>query len=296
MKERVDGRGVIGGFTFDAAVTPRITSVKPNRGGTAGGTRITIDGANFSGHRDRVSVSILGSECAVKSSSNTRIICETSALARGVSQVAVTPDVTISGGGGKAISESDEATFWYIDRWSSPYTWGCDNDSCKPQEGEIVVIDAGQTLLLDETTPKLAVLLIDGGTVLWDHKDGIELHTQYAVINNGGHFEIGTEERPFCAGKALIKMYGHQRSINLPIYGAKVFAVRFGTFDIHGCPVETTWTDLEVTAKAGDTSIQLIKAVNTPGWNGRLWQKDDKIVIAATGDITAFPPKRSRRH
>ena len=47
--------------------------------------------------------------------------------------------------------------FWYIDRWSSPYSWGCTDDSCKPQEGEIVVIPAGQVILLDETTPLLKV-------------------------------------------------------------------------------------------------------------------------------------------
>ena len=68
----------------------------------------------------------------------------------------------------------------------------------------------------------LAVLIVDGGTFIWDRADGIELHMQYGIVNNGGYFQIGTEEEPFCSGKALIKMYGHQRSINLPIYGAKV--------------------------------------------------------------------------
>ena len=84
------------------------------------------------------------------------------------------------------------------------------------------MIPAGQVILLDETTPILAVLIIDGGTMIWDRSDGIQLNMQYGVVNSGGYLQIGTEEEPFCSGNALIKLYGHQRSINLPIYGAKV--------------------------------------------------------------------------
>ena len=67
-----------------------------------------------------------------------------------------------------------------------------------------------------------------------------------------------------------------------------MFAVRFGTFDIHGCPLETTWTDLGVTANAGDTSIELIKSVANDYWEHAVWKAGDEIVIAATGDITKF--------
>ena len=41
-----------------------------------------------------------------------------------------------------------------------------------PQEGEIIVIPAGQVILLDITTPVLAVLIVDGGKFIWDRKDG----------------------------------------------------------------------------------------------------------------------------
>ena len=71
----------------------------------------------------------------------------------------------------------------------------------------------------------------------------------YGVVNNGGHSDLGTEEDPFCSGNAFIKLYENQRSINLPIYGAKVFAIRFGTVSIYGCPKITTWTELDQTAR-----------------------------------------------
>jgi len=189
---------------------------------------------------------------------------------------------------GNAVASPAEANdFWYIDRYSSPFTWGCNNSTCLPQSGDIVVVGEGQTLLLDMTTPILAVLLIDGGTLIWDRTAGITLHAEYIIVNKNGHFEIGTEDDPFCGvddnGDRLtaeIVMYGHHRSIRLPIYGAKVFAARSGTVDMHGCPV-ITWTQLAVTATAGQNQIQLEADIRQGPGGG--WQVGDHIVIATTG-------------
>ena len=73
-------------------------------------------------------------------------------------------------------------------------------------------------------------------------------------------------------------MYGHHRSIHLPIYGAKVFAVRSGTIDIHGAPITPTWTFLETAAVAGDTAITIQTPDGLIGWN-----IGDRIAIAPTG-------------
>lgn len=51
------------------------------------------------------------------------------------------------------------AEFFYIDVWSSPFTWG---GGPLPKEGDLVVITPGQTILLDISTPKLTLLLIQG--------------------------------------------------------------------------------------------------------------------------------------
>lgn len=51
------------------------------------------------------------------------------------------------------------AEFFYIDVWSSPFTWG---GGPLPKEGDLVVITPGQTILLDVSTPKLTLLLIQG--------------------------------------------------------------------------------------------------------------------------------------
>ena len=307
---------------IDNSLTPGVTSITPKLGGTAGGTYITIRGSKFGTDPAAVSVTIFGVPCVVDTVEDSKITCTTGIFNRvechpvphceptlhcvtpdqcvpvetcvwtqqctAVEQVPVEPVVTISGGPGRALYENLE-TFWYIDRWSSSYTWGCPDDSCLPKQGEIIVIPRGQVILLDITTPILAVLLLDGGRLIWDRKDGIELHMQYGIVNSGGSFEIGTEEEPFCPHKALIMLYGHQRSINLPIYGAKVLAVRFGTFDIHGCRKTTTWTELSETAEAGTSEIYLTHAVYDD------WLLDDEIIIAATGDLTNFHRSEKRK-
>ena len=275
--------------TIDPTLTPFVTKVEPTTGSTAGGTIVTVTGGGFGTDAGSVSVTISNTECDVKTVSDSTITCETGPLDRSLHQKAVHPVVNIAGGPGNARHDSDDTTFWYIDRWSNSYTWGCSDQSCKPAAGDMVVITAGQVILLDETTPILSVLLIDGGTLIWDRSDGIELHMQYGIVNGNGHFEIGTEDDPFCSGNALMKLYGHRRSTNLPIYGAKVLAVRFGTIDIHGCPKTTTWTELAETVEIGTSEISLTHPVLGD------WLVNEEIVIAATGDLTDFHRSEKRK-
>jgi len=49
---------------------------------------------------------------------------------------------------------------------------------------------------------------------------------------------------------------------DLPIYGAKTIAVRFGTLDVHGLPKLPTWTKLSANATVGDNVIHLAQVVN----------------------------------
>ena len=269
---------------IDPDLTPIITSISPTRGGSAGGTRITFTGSNLD-TGSGATVVIHGIECIIKSIESTEIICETEPYS-GVKEP-VQPVVTITGNSLAKFSDPT-TTFWYIDRWSSPFTWGCNDDSCKPQAGDIVVIPKGQVILLDESTPILAVLIVDGGTVLWDRKHGIHFKAEYAVVTNDGYFQIGTEDDLFCdpSGdrsipfEARITMYGHQRSVQLPIYGAKVFSVRKGRIDMHGCRVHTSWTTITQTADAGTNQLVLNQPVKDD------WVVGDQIVVATTGDLT----------
>ena len=274
----------------DVSMSPKLTNVSPNRGGSAGGTRVTLTGVNFSSNVDDLSVVIKGVPCPIKSASETEIICETDAY-RG-EKVPVIPQVFVKGAGYASAPADDESvTFWYIDRWSSQFTWGhCPEDEpdcdTRPVKGDIVVIPKGQVILLDETTPILAVLIVDGGRVIWDRAHGIHLQSEYVIVTNDGSFEIGTEDNFFCHEdgrstpmEAYITLYGHQRSIRLPIYGAKVFAVRKGKLDFHGCRITTTWTEMDQSSEIGDSTIRLTHPVADD------WYAGDEVVIASTGDI-----------
>ena len=73
---------------------------------------------------------------------------------------------------------------------------------------------------------------IVGGNFIFDEAD-ITLHSEYILITDQGVLQVGTQEEPF-KHKAIIELHGHVRSKELPIYGAKVLAVRNGTLELHG--------------------------------------------------------------
>ncbi|KAJ1475672.1 hypothetical protein T484DRAFT_1827474 [Baffinella frigidus] len=73
--------------------------------------------------------------------------------------------------------------------------------------------------------------------------------------------------------QAHITLYGHPKSIDLPVFGAKVIACYECTLDIHGAP-QVSWTTLAETAMPGATSIKLMQPVE--------WPVGSKIAIATT--------------
>ncbi|XP_019323389.2 fibrocystin-L isoform X1 [Panthera pardus] len=253
-------------FTYAMSLTPLITELSPKRGSTAGGTRLTITGSGFSENMQDVHITIAEAKCDVEYSNKTYIICVTNAhTPSGWAPV----NVNIRSNG-MAKLVKDDADFLYVDAWSSNFSWG---GKSPPEEGSLVVITKGQTILLDQNTPILKMLLIQGGTLIFDEAD-IELQAENILITDGGILQIGTEASPF-QHRAVITLHGHLRSPELPVYGTKTLAVREGILDLHGLPVSVIWTRLAHTAKAGERTLILQEAVT--------WKPGDKIVIASTG-------------
>ncbi|XP_062385127.1 fibrocystin-L-like [Sardina pilchardus] len=259
-----DSVNISDGYSYKSSLTPAITDVSPRRGGTAGGTRLTITGSGFSPNSGEVSVTIAGSVCDVASANDTTIICVTNAQARS-QETKVRVQV-----GDKGVALMDHADFFYIDVWSSRYTWG---GLSPPEKGSFAVITKGQTILLDASTPVLKMLLIQGGKLVFDDKD-IELQAENILITDGGALQVGTEEEPF-QHKAIITLHGNLRSPEIPVYGAKTLGVREGVLDLHGIPVPVTWTRLAQTAENGSSTLVLTHPVT--------WKSGDQIVIATTG-------------
>jgi hypothetical protein len=280
----------VGSFNFDGSLTASVDAVATSngkiRGGTAGGTLVTLTGTGFNDGSGK-EVSIDGSPCIVSSATTTEIVCRTSAHA-GSGYYDIEVDVS---GVGLFVAPTQ---FRYVNAWSSPATWGCSSgtlaecDGAPNERGDLVEIGPGNDILFDISTPVLSVLIIRGGSLIWDvDQDGLELSAEYVVIVDG-HFEIGTEDEPML-NQATITIYGHHRSIHLPIYGAKCFAVRSGTVDIHGAPVVPTWTFWEETADAGDSEIM----IQTP--NGLTnWNVGDRMAIAPTGGANSIVESEDR--
>lgn len=109
--------------------------------------------------------------------------------------------------------------------WSSKWTWGGFDP---PGEGELAVIGPGQKVYFDATsTPNLKGIIIQGGTFIFDDSQDVSLNVEYIIVTDNGKFQIGTREHPF-QHNAVVTMYGSVRSIELPIYGSKVLALRNG--------------------------------------------------------------------
>ena len=242
-------------------LSPSIISVTPVRGTTAGGTDVTITGNVFGADKSDISVTFGDFPCAVTgvvdaSNGLSNITCKTSksGLENSGNKYVV---VTVAGKGSSqpgALGGTRDI-FWYIDVWSARTTWGgqapptgcgeyVEDQFCK----ESVVIPEGQVVLMDVSPPRFFLLLVEG-TLIFDRQD---LHLQaHYILLRGGRLEIGTEQEPFMQN-ALITLYGHPKSTELPTFGAKVIACYRCQIDMHGAP-HVAWTKLAATAEVSLT-------------------------------------------
>ena len=177
-------------FIFIGILTPRLDSISPTIGGTAGGTTVTISGSGFfpPGVPDASSlpeqdllVTIDGSVCEWfgrgTTLTATTIACRTSEH-RTTLQAEVKVFVQ---GKGNALNGIGLVLYEYVDRWSSVYTWG---GGPLPQLGDSVYIKQGQTVFLDVCPPILNLVLIEGALIFEDEQD-LCLQAKYIFINHG---------------------------------------------------------------------------------------------------------------
>ena len=144
--------------------------------------------------------------CTVESVSTTTLTCFTGSYSQTTVQAPIIVNLV---DGGNAIGS---VLYQYIDLWSSPWTWGGDSP---PEEGTIVSIDNDKTVYFDTTTPILKAVIIDNASLIFDDHQDVALNVEYILVVNGGRLQIGTESSRFLH-KAIITMYGHLRSIELP--------------------------------------------------------------------------------
>lgn len=69
---------------------------------------------------------------------------------------------------GKGKVASTGVVFYYAERWSDATTWG---NTVPPREGESLTVAHGQTLVIDTSTPKLNLILVEGTVIVADGAD-----------------------------------------------------------------------------------------------------------------------------
>lgn len=147
-----------------------------------------------------------------------------------------------------------------------------------PQNNQSVLIPAGMYVVVDCVLPKLHILQIEG---YLEFDNGMDHYLEVdAIFIKGGQLIIGWETNPILTnvkivmtGQKGVNDYDLSDELNAAGVGGKTIGV-FGGLDIHGKPVNISWTRLKDTTKAGSNQIELIEPVD--------WQIGDQILITTT--------------
>lgn len=161
--------------------TPVINSITPLYGDIFGGYNLTLTGTSL-GFSSNVKISIDGIPCLYVSSNDTQIIC----LVGARPNIPAKNTFTVTLDSNTAIVNAE---FLYVLKWSDDRTWGVD---LPPIDNDLVVVPAGMTLLVDKSTPQLAGIAVQNGTIIFANNTNITVKTAFITLV-GGRFIAGTE-------------------------------------------------------------------------------------------------------
>lgn len=157
--------------------------------------------------------------------------------------------------------------------WNNTATWSTNQI---PTALDDVTIPTGIRVTLSGNMAARSVM-IDGTLSPFSLTTDFELTTKGIMVHDGGLFQIGSAASKYL-GKGLITLTGSDPTEILmgssPIMGSKLIGVMSnGRLELHGKD-KKSWTQLNVTAQAGATSITLKETID--------WEVGDEIVIAST--------------
>jgi chitodextrinase len=152
--------------------------------------------------------------------------------------------------------------------WSNNSSWASFG-ATKPVAGSAVTIPAGVRMIMDETPPNLANLLIMG-TLEFADKD-LNLNVGWIMVH--GKLQIGTPTTPFTK-KAIITLNAPDINESVMDMGTRGIMVMAGKLELHGAPPTTIKTKLNDHAAAGATALNLSNSVN--------WKVNDQVVVSTS--------------
>ena len=155
-------------------------TVSPLYGDVFGGYDITLQGDNLN-----IGSSIIlidGISCVVSATTSTSIKCTVGSRLKAPS-AGNTFTVTIGTYNAILLDK-----FTYIMRWSDSRTWGVD---IPPIDGDLVFIPKGMSLLVDQSTPVLLAIVVEGGNLIFSDEKDMVVQAGFITMN-GGTFIAGT--------------------------------------------------------------------------------------------------------
>jgi hypothetical protein len=191
-------------------------------------------------------ITIDGVDCPVASTSATTITCTTAAR---VGSYTDDNTFTVKVGASNAILRDN---FLYVLKWSVDSTWGTD---MPPIDNDLIYVPKGTSLLVDQDTPILEGIAVEGGNLIFSDDLDLTVRTGFITMN-GGKFIAGTEAHPH-THKLNFILYGDYYGKQQPIFGNKHIGCLNCKFSMYGTPRATTWTRLSSPISKGDTTLEV---------------------------------------
>ena len=159
------------------------------------------------------------------------------------------------------------------ERWSEATTWTSLGFQGKPAAGAVVTIPAGKKVVLDESTPSLGGVVVEGE--LRFAETDVDLRSEYVMVHMGGLFVAGTREDPLDpANQATITLTGNDQAKNVMGMGTKFLGtMEGGRMELHGAD-KMPWTRLSATAAKGAYRLRVDDASG--------WREGDRLAIASS--------------
>ena len=208
-------------------------------------------------------VTIDGVDCVVATSTATEITCTVGARS---STYNLDNTFTVYVGNNAAILQD---SFLYVLKWSNPLTWGSD---MPPVDNDLIFVPKGTTLYVDQDTPILEGIAVEGGTLVFADEGNLTVQAGFMTLI-GGRFIAGTEKHPHINPLTFI-MYGGYYGKQQPMFGNKGIGCKNCKFSMYGKPRTKTWSSLSSTVNPTETQLTVIDAVD--------WQVGEEIVVAST--------------
>ena len=196
-------------------------------------------------------VTIDGVDCAVTASTASQITCTVGSRSNTYN---LENTFTVYVGNSAAILRD---SFLYVLKWSNALTWGVD---MPPVDNDLIYVPKGTTLYVDQDTPILEGIAVEGGTLVFADEGNLTVQAGFITLN-GGRFIAGTEQHPHTNPLTFI-MHGGYYGKQQPMFGNKGIGCKDCKFSMHGAPRTKTWSSLSATVSPNATQLTVVDSVD----------------------------------